>query len=656
MPLAYFFSLLRKLSEIRPRPARGSSNSNAAGTPSGAGAYVFQQQQRAAAASAAAAAAAADKGKGKEKEKETEGTADEGPMGEDALERAFRSIPSLRPPPAPTTATNSTTFNPSTSPDAHLTLLRRWLCALPAGAGPGPSAVERGTAGGVLRLLFPEADVHRRYGLRERQLIPRLAEYFHLSAESERRLRAWDGKDTGARSGKWKKTSTTTTKKRGAGVKRKNMGPHAPGRGGKWARGNNGSRAGRVELNDGYSTSTSTSSSSSSSSSAEPYDLFTAIHTPSLHHSTSSSSATTLQRRAGSLGQELARLLVDIGYEAREALAPGERYQGPSLVEFDGWLDELAALCSWSDRDADADADAEDGVEDGVEGAASDGECYVRDPRTSSTAGFGVGVGAGAGGGSAAAAAASRLTASELRQKRQAILCKLLHNLDPFECGCVVQLILRDLRPMLYPLPTESSLTATPNTFHSTTTTTTTTSAAAGTSSRSNSGGALLDGQTALTLYNSRAVRALTPLEAMALWHAWFPHVHALRASLPLAAREVERLPRGRVWMARDAARERRVVEARRREREQERKGQGGGLKAEGKMEMGDGGRLTEVKDEKDEDDKVECWVYREEPQPPVDWDHSALKLNVGTRIEVSVLWPCSCDFLRARQQADISF
>ncbi|KAK0558831.1 hypothetical protein OC844_004856 [Tilletia horrida] len=53
-------------------------------------------------------------------------------------------------------------------------VMRDWVQDLPAGQGPGPHACLPGTTEAVFRLLFPEHDVRRRFGIKESKLIHHL--------------------------------------------------------------------------------------------------------------------------------------------------------------------------------------------------------------------------------------------------------------------------------------------------------------------------------------------------------------------------------------------------------------------------------------------------------------------------------------------------
>ncbi|EJD40837.1 hypothetical protein AURDEDRAFT_170030 [Auricularia subglabra TFB-10046 SS5] len=89
----------------------------------------------------------------------------------------------------------------------------------------------------------------------------------------------------------------------------------------------------------------------------------------------------------------------------------------------------------------------------------------------------------------------AQTTTETPRRTRKAILRSLYKRLSPFEAAVVTQLILRDLRPIIYP------------------------------------GTSTLHGTAALMDYNSRAYHILTKWEAMKVWHEDLPRAYRARGS-----------------------------------------------------------------------------------------------------------------------------
>lgn len=90
------------------------------------------------------------------------------------------------------------------------------------------------------------------------------------------------------------------------------------------------------------------------------------------------------------------------------------------------------------------------------------------------------------------------------------ILRSLYRHLDPFEAAVLTQIILKDLHPLLYPLPARSA-------------------------------------STALLNYNAASFVQLELPVAMCIWHWAMPSIYNVRANLDHAARLVEAIPVGAV-------------------------------------------------------------------------------------------------------------
>jgi DNA ligase 4 len=95
---------------------------------------------------------------------------------------------------------------------------------------------------------------------------------------------------------------------------------------------------------------------------------------------------------------------------------------------------------------------------------------------------------------------------SQPRRSRASILRDLYLELDPLEAKFLTQIILKDLRPVLYPL-TETHTTK------------------------------------ALLHYNSNALHVLSKWEVMRAWHSCMPRIYRVRATLDEAARAAGELP-----------------------------------------------------------------------------------------------------------------
>jgi len=96
-------------------------------------------------------------------------------------------------------------------------------------------------------------------------------------------------------------------------------------------------------------------------------------------------------------------------------------------------------------------------------------------------------------------------TAPPRSRSRIAILRDLFRNLSPLEAKFMTQIILRDLRPVLYPV------------------------------SETHTTGALLH-------YNTKAVHVLTKWEVMKAWHPAMPKIYRTRATFDEAAQTVGEL------------------------------------------------------------------------------------------------------------------
>lgn len=96
-------------------------------------------------------------------------------------------------------------------------------------------------------------------------------------------------------------------------------------------------------------------------------------------------------------------------------------------------------------------------------------------------------------------------TSGASRRQRKEILDDLFHSLTPFGAACITQIILKDLRPILYPCPATRF-------------------------------------GPALQHYNAKSLHELTIFEAMNIWHPQMPRIYRLRATLDAAAEAVEQL------------------------------------------------------------------------------------------------------------------
>lgn len=91
------------------------------------------------------------------------------------------------------------------------------------------------------------------------------------------------------------------------------------------------------------------------------------------------------------------------------------------------------------------------------------------------------------------------------KRNKHSIIEELFESLSPWESACLSQIILRDLRPLLYPLPSENFTSA-------------------------------------LLSFNSRAYCRLTLQAAMQEWHPLMPAIYGRTSSIELAAMLVEDL------------------------------------------------------------------------------------------------------------------
>ena len=296
------------------------------------------------------------------------------------------------------------------SNDPALDTVRMWIAKLPAGAGPGPQAVEPGTGATIFKLLFPDEDFTRVYGMKERLLGLELIQFYALSGQDKQQILHWSG-DRSA-------------------------------------------------------------------------ELFSS-------------------NRPGCLGLELQHIR-DSCTMSRDPLeeGSGDKFEGPSIMEVDKWLNELARHCKWSDGSIFAE-DGEEHREAEVEPALPS---HGTRSRTRKDPPLPI----------------DPTTRKPLR-KRPEIIKDLFNDLDANEIAFMVQIILKDLRPVIYPLPSD----------------------------------AVSDVETALVSYNTRAVKELKPLDVMNVWHPLMPHCFAVRGSLADAATAVEGAPRGNLWRVRDFGRER---------------------------------------------------------------------------------------------------
>lgn len=287
----------------------------------------------------------------------------------------------------PCTCSPSGSSSAADEPKA-LRLFRSWVAGLPAGTGPGPEACAPGTGALVFRLLFPEEDSRRRYGLQEILFGRSLGVALGVSTRpghAGQKLVDWNC------SGVWDEGKS--------------------GDGERWAQ--------KEERNEG----------------------------------------------SGCLGLEVMNVLNKRAQptEKRGNVRCGdeeddEEHTALTLAQVDALLDELASHCKFS----------------ALEG--------TRLP-------------------SSRAAAQTR--------SRSAILQELYGDMGPWEAACLTQIILRDLRPILYQLPGEARI-----------------------------------GTLALTQYNSNAYYELEKKAVMDIWHPWMPWIYARRAQLDDAACAVEGVPR----------------------------------------------------------------------------------------------------------------
>lgn len=101
---------------------------------------------------------------------------------------------------------------------------------------------------------------------------------------------------------------------------------------------------------------------------------------------------------------------------------------------------------------------------------------------------------------------------SDKPRTRTSILSELYANLTPFGAACMTQIILKDIRPVLYPIPSTRTTVS-------------------------------------LLRFRSNAIHELTLHESMAIWDSRMPKIYKVRASLDAAAEAVEGLSRGQIVM-----------------------------------------------------------------------------------------------------------